>query len=283
KELSMTNIKGSFNGSDIIKSFNNISNSAENIENLFAFHQEIEWRDNLNRLIETTKKIIPSSKKFIPTQEQQKNIFNSVKRAELFVQSKNFLTLKNDLDKRVELFKESIMVASHIENVNIRGRLIECIITSNEEKKDNLIKNLNEMESSLPCYDTKNGLGDFIRTFDNGDTYTDIKTKLVYLNSNPKAFNVDKFLSCMAEKNTIFLFYFIGIDEHSIINKILCSVYHKELIDCYAIQQHWSGRSTRGTTQIIGEKINNLLECSCFVNEIDQYSATDFIDSMLQL
>ena len=38
KELSMTNIKGSFNGSDIIRNYNGKLNSPENFDYLFAIH-----------------------------------------------------------------------------------------------------------------------------------------------------------------------------------------------------------------------------------------------------
>lgn len=39
KELSMTNIKGSFNGSDIIRNYNGTQNAPEDFNYLFAVHQ----------------------------------------------------------------------------------------------------------------------------------------------------------------------------------------------------------------------------------------------------
>ena len=84
-------------------------------------------------------------------------------------------------------------------------------------------------ESNLPVYDTKNGLGDYHVKFNNGDTYTDIKTKVVYLGSNPKGYNIDKFLEIMAEENTVFFIYLIGIDETGIMNTVLCSSKSKKI------------------------------------------------------
>ena len=59
----------------------------------------------------------------------------------------------------------------------------------------------------LPVYDTENGLGDYVRRFESADTYTDIKTKILYLDSNTKAYNVDKFLKCMGEERSVFRFF----------------------------------------------------------------------------
>ena len=95
---------------------------------------------------------------------------------------------------RCEKCKNEILVASHIENVNIRGRLIESLITADDDERDSIVRNLKYLEQALPAYDTKNGLGDYCVEFDNLCTYTDIKTKVVYLASNPKAYNIDKFL-----------------------------------------------------------------------------------------
>lgn len=108
------------------------------------------------------------------------------------------------MNERCNKCRNEILVASHIENTNIRGRLIEALITSDDEERKELIKNLQDMENALPSYDTKNGLGDYYVEFKDADTYTDIKTKVIYLNSNPKAYNVDKFLKQMADTRSVF-------------------------------------------------------------------------------
>ena len=45
QDLAIDNIKGSFNGSDIIKSFNDIQNTPDNFETLFAIHESMDWAD----------------------------------------------------------------------------------------------------------------------------------------------------------------------------------------------------------------------------------------------
>ena len=202
-------------------------------------------------------------------------------RSEEFVLSPYYDVLTNDLNERCNKCRNEILVASHIENTNIRGRLIESLITSDDEQRQFLIDNLKDLENALPSYDTKNGLGDYHVEYKDADTYTDIKTKVIYLNSNPKAYNVDKFLKQMADTRSVFMFFFIGIDEKDIFNTLLCSVYHNKLIDNTLLQFHWAGRSSRGVAQFNGSAIDEMLKSISFVNEIDKNKARDFIQRLL--
>lgn len=281
QELSMTNIKGSFNGSDILRNFDGKDNIPENFDYLFSIHQGLDWEDNLSRLVDASSRIRPRNEKFVPTDNEKDNIFNSISRAKSFMESYNFGILEKDLNDRCEKSRNEILIASHIENTNIRGRLIESLITSNEEERQRIIANLHDLETALPAYDTKNGLGDYCRQFDNGDTYTDIKTKVVYLNSNPKAYNIDKFLRQMSDTKSIFLFFFIGVDENSVFKTLLCSVYHGKLIDNTILQFHWAGRSTRGAAQFNGTAIDEMLNEEKFTNQIDSDKAKAFLTDLL--
>ncbi|QYR10182.1 hypothetical protein [Prevotella sp. Rep29] len=280
-ELSMTNIRGSFNGSDIMREFDGTINAPDNFDYLFAVHQGLDWEDNLRRLVDATSDIKGVGKKFTPTYSEECIIYDSIKRAKIFVQSANYKILEDDLNNRCNKCRNEILIASHIENTNIRGRLIESLITSNDEERIFLIKNLKELENALPSYDTKNGLGDYHVEFSNADTYTDIKTKVIYLNSNPKAYNIDKFLKQMADSRSVFMFFFIGIDEHQIFKTLLCSVYHKELIDSTILQYHWAGRESRGVSQFQGTAIDKMLKITDFKNKIDIKVAMEFIKKLL--
>lgn len=282
QELSMTNIKGSFNGSDIMRDFGGTLNSPQNFDYLFAIHQGLEWEDNLMRLVDATSNIKGSIHKFFPSNEEKNTIFDSIRRAKEFVISKYYKVLNDDLNERCNKCRNEILIASHIENTNIRGRLIESLITSNDEERQFLIDNLKDLENALPSYDTKNGLGDYHVEYENADTYTDIKTKVIYLNSNPKAYNVDKFLKQMADSRSVFMFFFIGIDENDIFNTLLCSVYHNKLIDNTIMQFHWAGRSTRGAAQFNGTAIDEMLKNGQFKNEIDDLKACEFIKKLLE-
>lgn len=280
QELSMNNIKGSFNGSNIFKTYHNIPNNEKNIARLFPFHTGITWEENLQRLVEATHQIEPRIDRPDFDEKATRSIIQSIERSEEFIHSANFGSLYRYLNKRVEQAHDAILIASRIENVNIRGRLIEVLITSDDDQRRNMLSELQTIEEQLPLYDTKNDLGDIRIEYENGNTLTDIKTKIVYLDSNPKAFNIDKFLTAMADGKSIFFFYFVGIDENGTLKPILCSVYHKPLIEAMVVQRHWSGRNSRGTTQMIGTEINKFI-FSDFRNQIDQAIACDFLNTLL--
>lgn len=277
QQLRVDNIRGSFLGSNIIKNYHGIPNDAAHVEQLFAIHRSYTWQENLVRLVEATSGIKPIKKKFCPNERQFVNIFASVERAKTFIASEDYVVLKADLDERVHRNLSSILSASHIHNVNIRGRLIEYLITS--ENVDILKEK--DLEEKLPVYDTQNGLGDYVRPFATYITYTDVKTKILSLDSNPKAYNVDKFLEVMSKNNSVFLFYFVGISEKGLLNTVLCSVYDKRLLHATTFQSHWAGRNTRGVAQFEGKTIAQIVKADSFVQVIDEAECEAFIRRML--
>lgn len=281
QRLSTDRLVGSFNGSDIIRKHDEITNTPKNFATLFSIHQGFSWEDNIERIVEATNKIEPHNQRFTPTAAEESNIFESVNRADSFVSSIQFKELENDLNTRCNKYKNEIFIASRIENNNIRGRLIEALITSDDSSRDSILDNLRNMEEALPVLDTKDGLADYVRHFHNKDAYVDIKTKIVYLGSNPKAYNIDKFLKQMSDERSVFLFFFIGIDNKSVFRTILCSVYHDELIQNTICQIHWAGRSTRGVTQFNGDAISAMLKSDSFNNRINIKQSEIFLKQLL--
>lgn len=281
RELSMNNIRGSFNGSDIIKDYNGIVNEPSHFDELFAIHEGLEWSDNLSRLVEASSAITPHSQKFIPSEKQHSNIIDSVRRAQSFIDSNNLKVLEDDLNERCNACLDAIMIASRIENVNIRGRIIEFMITAENNVREEIKEFLRKDESLLPEFETHDELGDYVRSFDNGHTYTDIKTKVLYLDSAPKAYNVDKFLEKMSEEDSVFLFFLVGITENGLCNTALCSVYHDQLIDASIVQHHWAGRATRGVVQFNGRALNTILNNPLFANRIDEEKAKRYLADLL--
>ena len=85
QELRVDNIKGSFNGSDIMRDFMGVSNEPDNFEFLFTSHRNYTFEENLERLVEATNNIHPTSKRFSPTEKQLWCIRTSVERAISFV------------------------------------------------------------------------------------------------------------------------------------------------------------------------------------------------------
>ena len=65
---------------------------------------------------------------------------------------------------------------------------IEYLITEDDDdRKVRLVEEINEEYSQLPKFTTQNLLGDYKRIFNDYNTETDVKTKLIILSSNPKS------------------------------------------------------------------------------------------------
>ncbi|MFZ2620892.1 MAG: hypothetical protein WAX85_00660 [Minisyncoccia bacterium] len=282
QELRVDNIRGSFNGSDITKEFNGLTNSPNNIQKLFSIHEEIGFSGNLNRLVEATTGISPSGKKYEVSSNDKLVIKLAPKRASNFIKSKEYLELKSDLDKKVEQYKNEILIAGFIENVNIRGRIIEYLIAGeDEELRANLVKELHNADKKISRFGTKNDLGDYTKIFDQYHTATDVKTKIMVLKSNPKAYNIDKMLEFLSKEKSVFMFYFIGIEPNKIVAQTLISMFQKDLLKSTILLKHWAGRNSRGVTQFEGGIIHDLILNSD--NQIDIEESEVFLDKLIKL
>lgn len=278
-ELRINNIRGSFLGSDIIRNFEGISNEPENFQVLFDTHENFTFQDNLVRLVEATNNIAPTGKRFSPSPEQTACILSSVDRAISFIQSSDFSALNEDLNNRVQSVKDEIAIAAFIDNVNLRGRIIEYLITAEGDLKETLMKCLRD-KSPLPEIYTSDELGDYERVFPDYVTETDIKTKIMFLSSNPKGYNVDKLLSFLATENSVYLVYIVGVDNDKNIHTQLCSLFNNQLLNGTRIIQHWAGRNSRGVSQYDGKMLESIL--SCFDYRIDSDRALNFLTELLR-
>ena len=126
-----------------------------------------------------------------------------------FVTSSEYDELKSDLDKKVEKYRNEILIAGFIENINIRGRVIEYLIAGeDDELRDNLVKELHNDDKKISRFGTKNTLGDYTKIFDKYHTATDVKTKIMILKSNPKAYNIDKILEFIERKERLYVLFY---------------------------------------------------------------------------
>ncbi len=281
QELSLTNIKGSFNGSDILRVFNSIENKPENFDRLYLIHDAIGFQDNLPRLVDATNSIIGTGHEFSISNENQIKIDESPIRASKFVQSDEYHILKQELDEKVKINSHAILIASLIQNVNIRGRAIEYLIAGeDEELKENLIQALINNQAGLPRFATENSLGDYTRIFESYYTETDVKTKVMILDSNPKAYNIDKMLEFLSKDKSVFLFYFIGINPGEIFKTVLVSMFEDRLVKGTLLLKHWAGRNSRGVTQLEGRTIKDIINNPS--NIINTQNAKNFIQQMIE-
>lgn len=280
QNLRKDNIRGSFNGSDIIREFDGVVNSPQNFEFLFSTHENYSFEENLERLVEATNNIAPTGKRFIPNIKQMNCIRESIQRAISFMESDEYNILNEDLCRRVKDVEMEIAIAALIENVNLRGRIIEYLITSEEGSlREILIKNLHE-KKPLPKIFTSDKLGDYKRQFNHYITETDIKTKILFLSSNPKGYNIDKLLSFLANEQSVYLIYVVAIDDGNRIKTCLCSMYNTQILFGTHISKHWAGRNSRGVTQYDGKMLENIVDN--FDKKIDVNVASKFLDECLR-
>ena len=281
QQLRVDNIKGSFNGSDILRVIADIPNVPDNFEKLFAIHQGYSFNDNLIRLVESTNNIVAHGHKFYPNDIEMQNIKNAPSRSRMFLQSPFYKMLSDDLKERVSNVSNEIAIAAFIENVNIRGNIIEYLITSsNKNIRELLIDSLNNGKP-LPYIKNANDLGDYNVNYGDFKTKTDIKTKVLFLCSNPKAYNIDKLLKFLAEDNSVYLLFFVGVDKDKNISTFLCPVFDKTLLDSTVIISHWAGRNSKGVAQFYGENIGHIIKNKS-VN-LDKKRALEFLDKILAL
>lgn len=282
QELRVDNIKGSVNGSDISRVFNGLANEPRNFEELFNIHAAIGFNENLSRLVEATNNIVASGSKFSVSDISLKTIMNAPARAAKFLQSSEYLQLKSDLDARVNRVTNAILVASLIENVNVRGRIIEYMIAGeNDEIRSRLTDAVLNGYGEIPKFRTTRDLADYMRHFDEYDTATDVKTKVMILNSNPKAYNIDKLLQFLSNEDSVFMFYFIGIEPNRIVNQVLVSMFQADLLESTIVLSHWAGRNSRGVTQFKGSALNKLILSPD--NRIDKRASSNFLQRLIDL
>jgi len=281
-ELRENNVRGSFNGSDIIREFEGIVNNEENIVRLFAIHAEVGFEGNLARLVEATNNISPTGAKFHVGEKARSNILDGPNRAVNFVASNDCTVLKAELDAKVKQFTNEILLAALIENVNVRGRVIEYLIAGEDESlRQQLVSSLIAGNEGLPQFKTDNSLGDYRRTFDDFYSETDVKTKIMILHSNPKGYNLDKMLEFLGTDQSVFMFYFVGIEPLKIVDTVLVSMFQRDLLRSTILLRHWAGRNSRGVTQFEGKTINDLIITpSAFIDEVD---SVHFLKRVIEL
>jgi hypothetical protein len=266
----------------MMREFEGITNTPENIQRLFNIHSGLGFEGNLARLVEATNNISPSGKKFEANGVQKQLILSAPVRAIKFVGSQDAKTLKDELDAKVERFKNEILLAALIENVNVRGRIIEYLIAGEDDRlRKEIINALQKRTNGIPPFKTENALGDYTKEFNEFFTETDVKTKIMILDSNPKAYNLDKVLEFLSSERSVFMFYFVGVEPEKIVNTILVSMFQERLLNSTILLKHWAGRNSRGVSQFEGKAISELILSP--ESNINKEKSISFLKDVLEL
>jgi len=261
-ELRVDNIKGSFNGSDIMTEYERVRNSPENFDYLLSLHRSFTWAENVERLVEATNAIVGRDNRFRPTDDQKAVLLTAPERAAAAFSEPVWHAVEAELKMLVENSRDAIMQASLVDNVNLRGNAIEQLLTNGYNAHD---------------------LGDIERTLGVGRALViDIKTKLLDRASAPKAYNVDKMLSFLAEPGSVFAFLMIGISVSTgTVTARLLPVLEDALLDATGIQHHWAGRVSRGVTQLSGRFGRAAMPD--YQPRVDVVRAKAFLNQLLEL
>lgn len=262
QQLRQNNIRGSFLGHDILREYEGITNIPQNFERLFLIHKEFTWDENLIRLVEATNNIVPSGSRYVPTLEEQRNILMSAEIAHALLSEPEYQSISITLSQLVIENQTAILEAGEIDNVNVRGNRIEQIITN--------AANFHELE-------------DLGFTLSLGSRIlVDIKTKILTLASSPKGYNVDKVLRSLGEGNTVFCFFFIGLNlETQTLSTRFISILDTSILNATRIQFHWAGRNSKGVTQLTGNIAP--IFSSSYCETVDEAQAKNFLQMLIEL
>lgn len=260
--LRMDKLRGSFQGADILREYSGVSNTPSKFEELFLMHKEFTWEENLARLVEATNNIVPTGSKYVPTDKEKENIVKSSEISYYLASNPEYAAIGENLSQIVGENREVILKIGEIDNVNLRGNRIEQVIT----KASNF-----------------HGLEDLSYTLSSGSrVLVDIKTKILTLASSPKGYNIDKVLQSLGMGNTVFCFFFIGLDlESQTLSTRLLSILDSSILDATRIQFHWAGRNSRGVTQLTGNFSN--IFSSDYMETVNIERAKEFLQSLVRL
>lgn len=259
--LAVGRIRGSVNGSNIIREYDGIGNRPENFELLFSIHQEFGWEENVQRLVEATNAISGRGTRFDVTDDRRAAIMRSPELALAIVGNPVYRKLKQELAIIVEERSAEILRTAVIDNVNIRGNQIEQLITGG----------INEHH-----------LADMVRHVDGVELQLEIKTKLMDRASSPKAYNVDKALATLSSGRSLIAFCFVGIHVSSgQVTTSTVSIFDKAVLDATRVQFHWAGRNSRGVTQLTGNLAP--LFSPTYVEKVNVTQAQQFLEKLLSL
>ncbi len=275
QKLCVDNIRGSFNHSDILKNVAEIENCPDNFLKIFALHTSFE--DNLVRIVEATNGIVAHGHKFELNANAEKVLLEAPQREQEFLSSMFYEALNADLAARVDKVKNEIAIAAANKNVNIKGNVVEFLITGEGTAHDELIDALNQ-NRPLPQIKNSHDFGDYNCKLGKYEIKTDIKLKDLSLQSSPKAYNIDKLLEFLSAENSIYLLYFVGVGKNKKISTFLCPVFSPDLLDTMQINPLWAGRNSRGVAQFNGEAIQKIIDTK--PTDIDIKKAQEFLKKL---
>jgi hypothetical protein len=125
--LTLNSVRGSFNGTNIIRSFDGLENQPRNFGELFTRHLAVGFDENYSRIVENTLAIKARGARFAATAAEVATILDAVGMAKALSRHTGYLVLATRLAQSVEQNRDAILMAATSDNVNLRGNAIEQI------------------------------------------------------------------------------------------------------------------------------------------------------------
>jgi hypothetical protein len=261
RDLRVDRLRGSFNGSDILREYEGLLNVPENFDELFAQHRAFSWKENVERLVEATNEIVARDLRFRPNAEQLRIILEAPGRAYAALGSPGYRAVQRELNDTVRALEMKILRAAELDNVNLRGNAIERLITGTG---------------------SAHRLEDLERQYPDGRLSIDVKTKLLDRASAPKAYNVDKMLRFLATPESVAAFLAVGIDMGAgRVTVSLLPILERSVLKVTKVQHHWAGRGSRGVTQLTGPV--RAMTDDAYVPTVDTVQARAFLAQLVDL
>lgn len=257
--LRVDRVRGSFNGTDVIREYAGLRNERANLGALFERHMAVTWEENLERLVDATNGIRSTRSGFRPSAEQRARILEAPERAAAMITSPSFGAIAQELTEVVLARRGEVLDLVGLENVNLRGNEIEALVNPDAfgHRLDDLVR------------DTPDGL-----------LSIDVKSKLLDRSSAPKAYNVDKMLEFLSTPRTVAAIFAVGIDPvREQVTTSLVPVLDRSLLAITRMQHHWAARGSRGVTQFSGSFAN--VFAPGFSPEIDIDRACEFLQLLV--
>lgn len=127
--LTVSNIRGTILGHDILREYEGVANVPANFAALYESHSQFLWDENLARIVEATTAISPTGIRFAPTPEQNERILNAPMLSLSAEQSGEVRRVEAVLLRNLAAKTSEILTAAEIDNVKIRGDRIEQLLT----------------------------------------------------------------------------------------------------------------------------------------------------------
>ena len=275
--------RGSFNGSDIMRRPGGIENAPENFGRLWDAHLRGSWDGNIGRISSANAAIAPRGSAFAPTAREAANLRRSVESAERFVSSGDYDAVLERLDALVAGVPKSLVrLACSEPRAGVRGKVLERLFASGGGSGEyrRLAAALKAGEPVAP--ESPNALADCVFEFDGFTCAVDVKTRIEGSESNPKGFNIDKYLRFAAgNARNVMMVFLVGISKDGGTRTCLCSVYDRRLLEKVFTSGAWSGGRSRGDVQFKGSAIDSILADGTGT-EVDQVAALSFLNGLIK-